>query len=308
MNHSNSTENQVLKNLVLAGIGATVVDPEAVRPEDLASNFFLDASDIGSNRAMASLPRIRELNKYATVEGLNVAIEGLSDDFILGHNVVVLTHATLSQQVRVNALCRSQGKAFYTADVFGYSGILFVDLGSHCYRTESGTGASSKLSDPMEAVFPSLEEAMSYRWAKLATKRFGPVSPIFAHARILAEFRQLHGRPATAGDAAVIYDLGTRMLEENGANSAAGPNIAVDFTPADAQLLATTATVEWLLFGSVQSHMNLTLAGQAEVSPVCAILGGVLGQEIVKFVSAKGSPIGNFFVLNALGGEGKVPK
>jgi ubiquitin-like 1-activating enzyme E1 A len=35
-----------------------------------------------------------------------------------------------------------------------------------------------------------------------------------------------------------------------------------------------------------------------EVSPVAAILGGIMGQEVVKAISKRDEPICNFFVFN----------
>ena len=36
----------------------------------------------------------------------------------------------------------------------------------------------------------------------------------------------------------------------------------------------------------------------AEISPVCAILGGMIGQEVVKYISMKDEPICNFFLYD----------
>ena len=36
----------------------------------------------------------------------------------------------------------------------------------------------------------------------------------------------------------------------------------------------------------------------AEISPVCAILGGMVGQEVVKYISMKDEPICNFFLYD----------
>lgn len=44
----------------------------------------------------------------------------------------------------------------------------------------------------------------------------------------------------------------------------------------------------------------------AELSPVCAIVGGVLGQEIIKAVSQKDAPHNNFFFYNGTDGGGLV--
>lgn len=37
---------------------------------------------------------------------------------------------------------------------------------------------------------------------------------------------------------------------------------------------------------------------QVEISPVCAVMGGIVGQEVLKAISHKDKPIQNFFFLN----------
>ena len=184
-------------------------------------------------------------------------------------------------QVRLDELCRANGVAFFAAEAFGYEALLFVDLGAkHTYRTESGAGAASKLSGPCDAYYPSLAEALAVPWPELVTgqnKRFGPVSPVYTKYRVLKAFQTKHGRPATAADAEEVLAVASALYKASG-----GPA----FSTEEAQVLAATAT--------------------AELAHVCAILGGVIGQEVVKFVSGKGSPVENFFVLQGLVGEGKV--
>lgn len=43
--------------------------------------------------------------------------------------------------------------------------------------------------------------------------------------------------------------------------------------------------------------VNTVTAGirGAEVSPVCAVMGGIVGQELLKAISRKDEPIQNFF-------------
>ena len=257
-----------------------MVDAGTVTAEDLAANFFLEASDIGTNRAAACLPRLRELNKHVTVECRTEALDQLPDDVVLAHNVILLTRAPLAEQQRLNALCRAHGKAFYAADAFGYEGLLFVDLGAaHEYRRETGTGAKSALSEPIGVAYPSLQEAVAVPWHKHGNKRFGPISPCYVHAMVLAEFERQHGRQATSADSTALLDVASALYSANGMDSNG-------FALHDATTLAAVAT--------------------AELAPVCAVLGGVIGQEVVKFVSGKGAPIENHFCLNALTGEGKV--
>jgi len=49
---------------------------------------------------------------------------------------------------------------------------------------------------------------------------------------------------------------------------------------------------------------RLLAAGKKEHPPVCAILGGILGQEVIKSISCKGDPIKNFFYFDAADGRG----
>ena len=44
----------------------------------------------------------------------------------------------------------------------------------------------------------------------------------------------------------------------------------------------------------------------AELSPVAAIVGGVLGQEVIKVISNKDAPHNNFFLYNPLDSSGIV--
>lgn len=46
----------------------------------------------------------------------------------------------------------------------------------------------------------------------------------------------------------------------------------------------------------------------AELSPVCAVTGGILGQEIIKAVSQKDAPHNNFFFFSGLDSTGLVDR
>ena len=59
---------EVCKDLVLAGISATIQDDQNVSTADIGAQFFVAAEDLGKNRAAASLPRVRELNSLVSVD------------------------------------------------------------------------------------------------------------------------------------------------------------------------------------------------------------------------------------------------
>ena len=93
--------------------------------------------------------------------------------------------------------------------------------------------------------------------------------------RALWDFERAHGRPATEGDveavAAALRETATR----------AGKDAA--FVPEDVRAVAP-------------SSMGMPA--------IDAVVGGILGQEILKAVSGKGAPCVNFFVFDAASGCG----
>ena len=53
---------------------------------------------------------------------------------------------------------------------------------------------------------------------------------------------------------------------------------------------------------------NIGKITKADVAPVCAIVGGIWGQEILKVISKKDEPICNYFFYEGSTGKGSVRK
>lgn len=124
---------EIAKNIALAGVkSVTLYDPNPVSVEDLSSQFFLRPSDVGKagvTRASATAARLAELNAYVPIKVLDVAT--LDKETLLQYKVVVLTHANLSEQLRINDITHDSGTHFIAADVRGLFGTVFNDFGSH---------------------------------------------------------------------------------------------------------------------------------------------------------------------------------
>ncbi|KAL4346728.1 hypothetical protein GQ457_17G018230 [Hibiscus cannabinus] len=64
-----------------------------------------------------------------------------------------------------------------------------------------------------------------------------------------------------------------------------------------------------LVFGPNESQipdalLERLLISTSEYPPVCAIVGGIVGQEVIKAISGKGDPLKNFFFFDAMDGKG----
>jgi ubiquitin-like 1-activating enzyme E1 A len=269
---------EVAKNLILSGITATIQDHENVSAVDVGGQFFLEAKDIGKNRAAASLARVQELNPLVTVDCETEPLESKDEEYFKGFSVVIVSDCPLSLQIKIDKICRANKISFYAADTFGFNGIVFADLGQE-FTYRMAAKADKPASDPITTSFKSLEEAVSIQWSTLKD-RFGPVSRIYVASQLLHAFAAENGPFAnvqTEENIAKFVAFKTKKLVEQG-------------MPAD--------------------YMDDAFAGhtaacaRAELAPVCAILGGMIGQEVVKAVSGTDEPINNFFFWDGQLGSG----
>lgn len=53
-------------------------------------------------------------------------------------------------------------------------------------------------------------------------------------------------------------------------------------------------------------HRMLSTTAAHELSPVCAVVGGMLAQDILKALAAREPPIANFFTFDGSSGGGTV--
>ncbi|KAG3234613.1 hypothetical protein PI124_g20334 [Phytophthora idaei] len=246
--------SELVKNLVLAGMGVTLHDSQAVTTTAVATQFFLSEEDVGNNRAEASLPRVQELNPLVQVSSEIKPLDELPDEFFKQFTVVCLVGAELATELRLDARCRSLGTAFYSARSFGFDGIVFADLGEHTFR-RNAVGADAAPSDPVTVTFPTLEEAQKAQWSSLqsARKRAPQLPQVFVKNQLLQGFKSLKGVKEVTD------------------------NHEVDFIQyAREQFQANGLDEDYLSPDELQALLRVA---EADLVPICAIVAGIMGQE-----------------------------
>jgi len=118
---------EIAKNVVLGGVKSVTLHDETLTTwSDLSSQFFLREEDLGKNRAEATCPRLAELNTYVPIY---THTELLTAEYLKNFQVVVLTSATLTDQIRLGEFCHNNGIYFIMADTRGLFGQIFCDFG-----------------------------------------------------------------------------------------------------------------------------------------------------------------------------------
>ncbi|CAF1276826.1 unnamed protein product [Adineta ricciae] len=120
---------EIAKNIVLGGVKSVIVhDCGKVDYSDLSSQYYFNEDNIGQNRAEIALEKLSELNSYVTV---TCSMETIDEAFLAKNkiNVLVLTNASLDNQIKVGDYCHQAGIKFIIANTNGLFGQIFCDFG-----------------------------------------------------------------------------------------------------------------------------------------------------------------------------------
>jgi len=290
---------EITKNLVLSGINSMdLVDDAKVSDMDATSQFLAPRDQLGQNRAEASLQRLQQLNPMVKVSADPTETKNKDAEFFKKFDVVVATNCSKEEIMRINAICRAEKVLFYAGDIFGFYGFSFMDLVSHEYveevketkeaddKDQEPAAKKQKVQD-METktvkkamTFVSMADTLKVDWSsEMYNKRVKRMDPSFFLLQVLFEFQSEMGRkpsPATKQeDVEMLKKLRDAVLER----------MKIPVTK------VTDAMMD-VLFG--------------ELSPVCAIVGGVMAQEIIKAISNKDAPHNNYFFYNPIESCGVV--
>ena len=106
--------------------------------------------------------------------------------------------------------------------------------------------------------------------------------------------------PDNVSEAAELEQIANGLLSKVGVNKQALSAVPRELAEYDVSLEPVCGTAE-------ESHTR-TIATTAahELSPVCAVVGGMLAQDILKALAARESPIANFFTFDGSSGGATV--
>ncbi|XP_078517140.1 SUMO-activating enzyme subunit 1 [Lissotriton helveticus] len=291
---------EVAKNLILAGVkGLTMLDHQQLTLEDTRAQFLIPKGPLDRNRAEASQERAQNLNPMVDVKVDTDTIESKEEEFFTQFDAVCLTCCPRDVMVKIDQICHKNNIKFFAGDVFGYHGFMFADLGEHEFveektkvakasqGAEDGPEAKKAKLDAKETTmvkkavtFCQLKEALEVDWgsdkAKVSLKR---TPADYFLLQVLMKFRTDKGRdphPDHYGeDSELLLQIRNDVMDALG--------VSPDLIPED-------------------------FAGYcfSEMAPVCAVVGGVLSQEVVKALSQRDPPHNNFFFFDGLQGSGIV--
>ena len=278
---------EVIKNLVLAGIKATIFDPRPAQqylwdngPHFLTPLNTVDSSyDKAKDKTVADTvrPVIEEMNPLlgdCTIISHTNQIKDLTEEDLESYTAIVASQISSSDAIHLSQKSPSTCHV-YLADCFGFLGTCVIDLKSNFqYRPEQG----KTLLDPKPLQpYHSMEEILTTPISK-CINRFHKTPPKtwMLYRCLLEYYEQKQVWPADGNEEDEFdKDLVIGFLKGQGIEAGENPKIDVD------EIMK--------LVGDV---------GMAHVPPVCAVLGGLIGNEIIKAISGKGEPANNTLLFD----------
>ncbi|XP_042503399.1 SUMO-activating enzyme subunit 1B-1-like isoform X1 [Macadamia integrifolia] len=269
------------KNIILAGIGSlTLMDNRLVTEEALSSNFLIPPDEkMYSGRSLAELccDSLRDFNPMVHVSVEKGDLLSFDEDFYDKFDAVVVSCCSFTIKRTLNEKCRRRSKqiGFYTVDCRDACGEIFVDLQKYNYMQKK---AEPDNTIECQLQYPSFEEAVAAPWRSLPKK----VTKLYYAMRVIERLEESEGRnhgEVSVSDLPSVLKMRNELCKEQSLNESHIPDGLLE---------------------------RLLLAGTSEYPPVCAIVGGILGQEVIKAISGKGDPLKNFFFFDAMDGKGII--
>ncbi|KAG8144000.1 putative NEDD8-activating enzyme E1 regulatory subunit protein [Naja naja] len=155
-----ATGTEILKNLVLPGIGSfTIIDGNPVTGEDVGNSFFLQRSNIGQNRAQCATELLQELNNDVCGNFVEENPDKLLDNdpsFFCRFNVVIATQLPESMLVRLADVLWNYNIPLLICRTYGLIGYMRIVIKEHPVIESHPDNALDDLR--LDNPFPELRE------------------------------------------------------------------------------------------------------------------------------------------------------
>ncbi|CAD5119102.1 DgyrCDS7747 [Dimorphilus gyrociliatus] len=133
--NATATGTEILKNLILPGIGSfTIVDGHKVSGEDVGNNFFLEKSAIGKNRGQVACELLQELNDDVLANYVDENVEDLfqvNAKFFSTFSVVIATDLNERTLLQISSYLWSCKVPFLHCVSYGFIGYMRIAMPVH---------------------------------------------------------------------------------------------------------------------------------------------------------------------------------
>ncbi|GAA5828797.1 hypothetical protein JCM5353_006327 [Sporobolomyces roseus] len=287
---------EVAKNIVLAGVGrVTLLDQGEVSWEDLGSGYWLREEDIGKKRVECAASRLQLLNPRVQIS-THTDRQLLEDEsFLNNFDLVVLVDQDANTILKLNTLTRKLQIKFFASGSIGIHGYVFSDLLSHSYiidqqKVVNPGEAPTVVPLKIEKEYCSFQDAIKHDFSTAGSGGKKLRKKLWKKREILWSVLTLFDEQLNSDSSSSSSTTSRPTFEAlRSRSNELLPRLSI--SPSDLTDEVLTR------FTSMIGH---------EFASSCAIVGGVLGQDVLNCVGGKEEPVRNLMVFDGDLGEGGV--
>ncbi|CAG9463103.1 unnamed protein product [Pedinophyceae sp. YPF-701] len=264
---------EVAKNITLAGIGSVILCSSGTVADCSPCNFLVAGAQPEARPCDAMAAVLSDMNPFVKFETLHKAPAELGEGDLTGLALVVLMSSSWAEVQHIAALARRLSVPFSWGYCRGGTGVLFNDFLTYDFLDEWQNG-EDKVTKPRTLEYAPLDEALSTplsRRNRRALPAYGALRASYA------AFRR-SGAELCAASLPVVKAERDRICAEDGVPEQRVPDDALE---------------------------ALQGIGR-DVAPVCTVVGGVLGNDVIRVAGRKGLPVHNLFTYNVADGKGRT--
>lgn len=304
--HLGSVGTEVVKNLVLGGLNLIeILDHSEVKEEDFAAQFFLpnDASLVGLPKLPQVLAPIKELNSRVNLSINTRLVDSYLQNephYFKQFDLIIATELSKKQILDLNAVARDLKIPLYVAGQHGMFGYIFADLLRHEAVAELDAGNQPRKPHTPLSRGKTITSVISKNGDKkevvTIVDEYVPLEQIFASQQLPRQLnkRQLKRLSAALPLTFALFDF-ERPADPETEINADRLRKALEAVCSALDVPRTVISDDYVCQFSRQAY--------AEFSPVAAILGGTLAQDVIQFLSKRESPINNCLIMDAVRSE-----
>lgn len=326
---------EISKNIILAGIkNVTIHDTKLATIQDRASQFYLDESSIGQNRADASISQLKSLNEYVNVA---VSTEPLTEEFIQQFDCVVFTdYMKESEILRFSTFCHEKNIKFILTETRGVFSYVFLDFQKHIILDKNGRPRTkfmiSYISNDKNGIV-TIADSEKHDLEDTDLVLFNEIEGMTELNGKSFNVKVIDRRSFSIGDTSEFHEYkcdhtagyGTQIVPpvemnfQSYADQIKNPTVQIldyNFFGRDQQVIlaflashriddqsytslinaAFEINNEYKIVDQIDENLFKIFAEEANavITPMATTFGGIVGQEVIQAISGKFMPINQF--------------
>ncbi|QLG72260.1 hypothetical protein HG535_0C06150 [Zygotorulaspora mrakii] len=294
-----SIGTEICKNIVLSGLGSLcILDSHAVTEEDLGSQFYLSKQDVGLKRLDAAKNRILDLNPRVNV---TFDVQDFSSKplaYFKDFDLVIGTQLTKNEMVRLNEITRHFNLPIYLTGSNGLFGYIFVDLIEFHAEEQKIKSAKAtavgRISDSVEVtevVEKKDEEKPNKVYEIVKTKHtYKPFVEVLSKPTLK---NKLSRRQSKRLSPSVPLTLALFSLDEM--QDELTPQILKNKALEICERLEVPTTIL-----SNEYVEQFVVQRNVEFTPISAILGGAVAQDVINILGKRQTPLKSTTILDGI--------